>query len=116
MEPYERAGFYETEEVYETEPSRERNSQYGSAEYQGYGGVYYAGPGYGPYGDYGGYGQPLEYEGYGEAYEEPRYHRGPSGFITRDGQNGMAERLCHDERLLRPSRAGLLRHASPKSK
>ncbi|KAE8899450.1 hypothetical protein PF005_g28553 [Phytophthora fragariae] len=86
MEPYERAGFYETEEVYETEPSRERNSQYGSAEYQGYGGVYYAGPGYGQYGqygDYGGYGQPLEYEGYGEAYEEPRYHRGPSGFITR---------------------------------
>ncbi|KAE8970744.1 hypothetical protein PR002_g27020 [Phytophthora rubi] len=82
-EPYEESGYFETEEVYETGPSREERSQYGSAAYPGYGGVYYTGPGYGQYGDYGGYGQPLEYEGYGEAYEEPRYHRGPSGFITR---------------------------------
>ncbi|KAE9252235.1 hypothetical protein PF004_g2088 [Phytophthora fragariae] len=83
MQPYGEPGYYETEEVYETEPSREERSQYGSSAYQSYGGVYYAGPGYSQYGDYGGYGQPLEYEGYGEAYEGPRYHRGPSGFITR---------------------------------
>ncbi|KAE9267099.1 hypothetical protein PR003_g31895 [Phytophthora rubi] len=82
-ELYEESGYYEAEEVYETEPSREERSQYGSSAYPGYGGVYYTGPGYGQYGDYGGYSQPLEYEGYGEAYEEPRYHRGPSGFITR---------------------------------
>ncbi|KAE9029733.1 hypothetical protein PF011_g925 [Phytophthora fragariae] len=82
-EPYEESGYYETEEVYETGPSREERSQYGSAAYPGYGGVYYTGPGYGQYGEYGGYSQPLEYEGYGEAYEEPRYHRGPSGIITR---------------------------------
>ncbi|KAE9064499.1 hypothetical protein PF007_g29176 [Phytophthora fragariae] len=82
-EPYEESGYYETEEVYETEPSREERSPYGSSEYSGYGGVYYTGPGYGQYGDCGGYSQPLEYEGYGEAYDEPRYHRGPSGFITR---------------------------------
>ncbi|GMF55873.1 unnamed protein product [Phytophthora fragariaefolia] len=81
-EPYEESGYYETEELYETEPSREERSQYGPSAYPGYGGVYYAGPGYGQYGDYGGYSQPLDYEGYGEAYEEPRYHRGPSGVIT----------------------------------
>ncbi|KAE9258573.1 hypothetical protein PR003_g35156 [Phytophthora rubi] len=83
MEPYEESGYYENEEVYEAEPSREERSPYGPSAYPEYGGVYYAGPGYGSYGDYGGYSQPLEYEGYGEAYEEPRYHRGPSGFITR---------------------------------
>ncbi|GMF32080.1 unnamed protein product [Phytophthora fragariaefolia] len=61
-EPYEELGYYETEEVNETEPSREERSQYGPSAYLGYGGVYYAGPGYGQYGDYGGYIQPLEYE------------------------------------------------------
>ncbi|KAE9249325.1 hypothetical protein PF004_g3451 [Phytophthora fragariae] len=83
MEPYEETGYYDNEEVYETEPPREERSLNGPSAYQGYGGVYYTGPGYGTYGDYGGHSQPLEYEGYGEAYEEPRYHRGPSGFITR---------------------------------
>ncbi|KAE9006474.1 hypothetical protein PF011_g11565 [Phytophthora fragariae] len=83
MEPYEETGYYDNEEVYETEPPREERSLNGPSAYQGYGGVYYTGPGYGSYGDYGGHSQPLEYEGYGEAYEEPRYHRGPSGFITR---------------------------------
>ncbi|KAE9214834.1 hypothetical protein PF002_g17551, partial [Phytophthora fragariae] len=47
MEPYEETGYYEAEEVYETEPSREERSQYGSSAYPGYGGVYYTGPGYG---------------------------------------------------------------------
>ncbi|GMF21852.1 unnamed protein product [Phytophthora fragariaefolia] len=59
-EPYEESGYYETEEVYETEPSREERSQYGPPAYPGYGGVYYAGPGYGQYGEYGGNSQPLE--------------------------------------------------------
>ncbi|KAE8972599.1 hypothetical protein PR002_g26468 [Phytophthora rubi] len=80
VEPYDETGHYENEEVYETEPPREERSLYGPSAYQGYGGVYYTGPGYG---SYGGYSQPLEYEGYGEAYEEPRYHRGASGFSTR---------------------------------
>ncbi|KAE9005175.1 hypothetical protein PF011_g12151 [Phytophthora fragariae] len=100
MQPYGEPGYYETEEVYETEPSREERSQYGSSAYQSYGGVYYAGPGYSQYGDYGGYGQPLEYEGYGEAYEGPRYHRGPSGFITSDkdawAPTGMARTVWQD--------------------
>ncbi|GMF41494.1 unnamed protein product [Phytophthora fragariaefolia] len=46
-EPYAESGYYETEEVYETEPSREERSQYGPSAYPGYGGVYYAGPEYG---------------------------------------------------------------------
>ncbi|GMF57982.1 unnamed protein product [Phytophthora fragariaefolia] len=83
VEPYAESGFYETGEVYETEPSREERSRYGPSAYPGFGGAYYVGSGYGSYGDYGGYDQPLEYGGYGEAYEEPRYHREPSGCITR---------------------------------
>ncbi|GMF28575.1 unnamed protein product [Phytophthora fragariaefolia] len=113
VEPYEESGFYETGEVYETEPSREERSRYGPSAYPGFGGAYYVGSGYGSYGDYRGYVQPLEYDGYGGSYEGPRYHRRPSGFITRytGPETRGVERPTFD---WRPSAPRALRPSAPR--
>ncbi|KAE8988039.1 hypothetical protein PR003_g19577 [Phytophthora rubi] len=109
MEPYEETGYYDNEEVYETEPPREERSLYGPSAYQGYGGVYYTGPGYGSYGDYGGYSQPLEYEGYGKPTRSLDTIGGlaASSRGTRDPRREGSSGLLSAGDLYRPGRYDL---------